>query len=216
MNNTQMVLGIFEFSQRHLGYALLIIIIIINLAIIFYKSKLEKIMSVPISIILILFYATIIGSSYWWIFTIKSFSELITFITLLVLALYTYYTLQVVKIAYSGPALLHVQIEHSKTLKLFLRKWSDLLNEIPEFKNIPYQSFEHTINNYKSLEENWEYNDLIEHHLPKNYRDLKNNWDNYRRQLEDLELKSNVLYKSILYEVDAELSDMKTVESRNS
>lgn len=202
-------------SMKILG--LVVFLFIISIILIILNSKkatLEKIISAPFSVICSLFCALILGLVYWIVFTGRSYGDLIYLLTFVVISLYTYYTLQVVKFAYKGPALLHVQERHSDVLKSFLNNWSSsishqhisLENVVEHPVDAEEFYFVRSIEIFKSFEEGWEYRDLLDYHLPKSHKDLEEHWKNFIESLERLGGAVNKLYDSINDEINQELA----------
>jgi len=171
-------------------------------------------LAAPFAILTILYAGFVVGLFFWIFYTNKSYNDLVLFFTLIILIFYTYYTLQVVKSTYSGPALLHVQIEHSDTLKLFLRKWLEELKELPTLENIPYKSDTRYVDKYKMFEERWQYRDLLDHHLPENYRNLRDDWNNLKELTTEMELIADKLFKLICEEVERQIDDIKSMNPK--
>lgn len=183
--------------------------IIVYIFIYMRKTDVQHMLAIPFTIITVLYFGSFIGLFGWIFYTNRSYNDLVLFLTLIILVFYTYYTLQVVKSTYSGPALLQVQMSHSETLKLFLRKWLDELNELPNSEIIPYNQVAKYINKFNALEERWQYRDLLDHHLPENYNDLQDDWDGLKEIIIGLELELNKLSKLIYDDVNKQLNGIK-------
>ncbi len=193
------------------NYIFIFISIFVYAMIYLRKNDMQSMLAVPFTIITVLYFGSIVGIFYWIFYTNRSYNDFVLFLTLIILVFYTYYTLQVVKSTYSGPALLQVQMSHSETLKLFLRKWLEELKELPNSENIPYNSATKWINKFNTLEERWQYRDLLDHHLPENYKDLQDDWYGLKDLIIDLESESNKLIELIYEEIDKQLDDIKRI-----
>lgn len=179
------------------------------------KIRLEQIVSVPFPVMLIIFCLAIAGLLFWWFLTSRAFGDLILFLTLIILILYTYYTLQVVRATYRGPALLHVQIEHSDTIKLFLRKWLNKI-KLPIIYYDPNGNAFEFINKCNLLEEDWQYRDLLDHHLPESYKDLQEDWEMFKELVTIRATKADKFNGLIIEEIDAILTEIKSKDSNIS
>lgn len=199
----------------------MIFIFIISLSLIilhFKKIPLEKLISAPFSVICSLFCVFTLGLIYWIAFTERNYSDFICLLTLIIISLYTYYTLQVVKFAYKGPALLHVQEKHSDVLRRFLENWSSSISH----QHISSQNlvacsvgteeiyFIRFMEIFKSFEEGWEYRDLLDHHLPQSHKDLEEHWKKFIGSVERLGDATNELYSSIKDEINQQLAKVSS------
>lgn len=196
---------------------ILVLFILIILAFFHNKrTKLENLFSAPISVISTLFFVLIAGIVYWSVFTPKYYGDFIYLITFIVVSMYTYYTLQIVKLAYKGPALLHVQERHSEVLKNFLDNWSKSIisnpvyieNRMANYVDTGDFYFANFYNYFKKIESNWEYRDLLDFHLPDSYKTLEENWTNFMGSVEYLGTSANILYDSIRDEINQELAKL--------
>lgn len=225
---------------------LLIIYILSIIAIVFaifkkYEVKLKRYFFAPSLFIFITIISTILGVIIWLIYTNRVFSDLVLFLTLVVVFVYTYYTFRMLKATYSSQALLYVQTEHSKVLKDFLQKWLKIINIEPnvEKRKITLWPQQHHLDKleymyrsgfdfsnidnlkkldmneneliiciyiYRCLEEKWEYNDLLDNHLPRNYSQMKRDWENFRNLISVLRLKGDALYKLIDEDINNKLT----------
>lgn len=164
---------------------------------ILFRDKIKRILAVPIKLIL---FITIIVGVFLEAGVLKglTISDIILFITLIVLIFYTFYTHQIVKITYQGPALVKVQIYHTDILKKFLKKWLEIL-EVPNYK---YNSFKEFDDEFRSLENNWEFKDLIQNHLPEKYNDLREEWNKFKKDMIELNSLKREFYNTINNEIE--------------
>ncbi len=180
-----------------------IIIYIISIA---HKDELQNILAAPFLVISLIYFGFIAGLFFWTFHTNQLYNDLIMFLTLIVLVFYTYYTLQVVKSTYSGPALLQVQISHSDILKLFLRNWLNEIKELPCAEDIPYDSIAKYMDKYQLLEARWQYRDILDYHLPENYKYMQNDWDTLKDLMIRLGSSSEILCNTIHTEITNQLN----------
>lgn len=177
-----------------------------------FRIKLQKIFAVPFSVISIIYLGFAAGVFFWIFYTNNSFNDLILFLSLIILIFYTYYTLQVVKSTYSAPALLQVQMSHSETLKLFLRKWLDEIKELPSKEEIADNSIVKYIDKYKSFEDRWQYRDLLDYHLPENYKDIQNDWNTLKDLVMRMETAKENLYNNIQLDIKSKIKTIKSFD----
>ena len=157
-----------------------------------YKIKLEKFFSASFRMIffMISFLAIMLSL---WTFNGRIFVDLIYLLTLVVIIIYSYYTLKIVKYAYLGPALLFVQQEHTKVLKDFLSEWADKI----EVKPYNYFSGTDYDTTYKMLENQWQFTDLLKNHLPVIYNGLdgiEGRWAKFKEMNLNYQNKKRALY----------------------
>jgi len=183
---------------------LLLIFIIVSLIIAYFlRNRLEGFLSVPIKFVV---FIIIIVGVFLEAGVLKglSISDIVLFITLIVLIFYTFYTLQIVKITYKGPALIKVQIDHTGVLKNFLQNWLKNLR-VPEHQYA--SSFKEFEAEFKSFESNWEFQDLTQNHLPAKYKDLTEKWKEFKQNITELESIKREFYSLIDSEIEVVLKN---------
>lgn len=168
------------------------IIIIILVIIYIFKNRIEIFLAAPFKLIFFIGLLFALFSEAV-IFDLPHLSDTIYFITLVILILYTFYTQQIVKITYKGPALVHVQIYHTDILKKFLQEWLKLL-QVPDCK---YPNFKKFDDEFRSFETKWEYNDLTQNHLPGRYKGMVGEWNKYKQNIIELDSLKRELCQAI-------------------
>ncbi len=116
----------------------------------------------------------------WWSFTA----------TLLLVLITGYYTLLTRKLA-----LAESRKEHTHELKKFLEIWKKKIRTISDPEEPAENEASQT--DYKKLEKDWRYLDLIEYHLPKKSNTLKEKWETLKRLELDYNNARHALYKNI-------------------
>ena len=104
--------------------------------------------------------------------------------------------LTIIGIYYSvkAPTLLEARKEHTKELKEFLKEWHD---KLPLHKNAIEPEINEHLNDFPKIEENWEYEDLIQYHLPKECKTLPKEWERYKKSIREYEKLKHLLYEKI-------------------
>jgi len=81
-----------------------------------------------------------------------------------------------------APTLLEARKKHTAELIEFLKEWND---ELPVSDNaivpiITSEDIDRHWDKASDIEENWKYDDLIQHHLPKEFKTLPAKWAKYK------------------------------------
>ena len=93
-----------------------------------------------------------------------------------------------------APTLLEARKGHTKELKEFLKEWHD---KLPLHKNATDPEINEHLNDFPKIEENWEYEDLIQYHLPKECKTLPKEWERYKKSIREYEKLKHQLYEKI-------------------
>lgn len=86
--------------------------------------------------------------------------------------------------------------EHTEALKNFLKCWHKILKDA-KFESANFNGFE---------EKFWEYQDLIQYHLPKKYKTLPKKWENFKETIKEYEEIKDYIYKKIKEDIINEVN----------
>lgn len=95
-----------------------------------------------------------------------------------------------------GPTILTARIKHTEGIKNFIEEWR---GNIPVIK-APIHEFnrEDSVSRITEfLGENWEYDDLVKHHVPRDLKSFSKEWDTYINNVNNYQDKCNNLFDKI-------------------